>query len=156
MCGILGIINHNLNNLHNENDEYTVEFPPMCDFEKAVILEFTQKLCSDDDEIRLVSIKDLVNIIIPKFNEIVEVDRQQSNPRTMIDRINGIGFTPVPGPEGNPSIYFNPICCYILYINIYNMAKKDGHTNLANIKNLMIEQWSKFLDYYYPNITFEV
>ena len=149
-------IRTNIDNLYNEDDEYTVQFPPMCDFEKAVIFEFTQKICSEDDDVRFVNVKDLVNIIITKYNEIIEIDRQQSNSRSMIDRMNAIGFTPVAGPEGKLNMYYNPIASYILYTRVYNLAKDDDPTRLPHIKNLMIEQWPKFLDYYYPNITFEV
>ena len=147
-------IRTDIDNLHNENDEYTVEFPPMCEFERIVILEFAEKLCSEDDNIRFVNIKDLVNIIVTKFNEIVDIDRQQNNSRSVIDRMKSIGFTPVANPEGKLNIYYNPMCSYILYTVIYNMAKDDDHEKLPHIRNLMLELWPKFLDYYFPNVEF--
>ncbi len=137
---------------HLANDDLSINFPEMCLFERQVISEFMSKML-ENDRVHgrfVITLKDVSNIITHNYNRIVESDRENSNPRSTVNRLEFIGFTPVIDSNGNYNIFSNPMCSLLLFQMMIGM--KDD--NLDHLIQLMIEMWPKFLNYYFPNISF--
>lgn len=135
-------------------DDESVDFPEMCLFERQVIREFMTRMLENDpnDDQFVITLNDLSNIITHNYNKIVECDRENSNLRSTIDRLKFIGFTPVIDSNGRYSIYSNPMCGLLLYQMMIGM----NGDNRQHLIQLMIQTWPKFLNYYFPNISFGV
>ena len=135
-----------------DDDDLSINFPEMCLFERQVISEIMTKILEKDsvNSSCRITLKDVINIITHNYNRIVESDRENSNPRSPIDRVKFIGFTPVIDSNGNYNIFSNPMCSLLLFQMMIGM-KDDNREHLIQ---LMIEMWPKFLNYYFPNISF--
>lgn len=134
------------------DDELSINFPEMCEFERQVICEFMTKMLENDqtDGRFVITLKDLSDIITHHYNRIVESDRENSNPRSTVNRLECIGFTPVINSDGNYNMYSNPMCSLLLYQMMIGM----NGDNREHLIQLMTQMWSKFLAYYFPDIDF--